>query len=72
MSLVFDINSVPNVVYGLSTDEKPLSYTTGALFRETDTKKEYIFNGENWGKHVPPMSNSSALPLAIAKKMKKI
>lgn len=33
---------------GLSSDEKPLVAETGAIFFETDTKRKYIFDGEQW------------------------
>ena len=36
------------VAYGLSTDTKPASRTTGSLFIETDTDNTYISDGVDW------------------------
>ena len=33
---------------GLSSDAKPDKAEAGAVFFETDTKKEFIFSGESW------------------------
>ena len=34
--------------FGLSTDTKPASAMIGATFLETDTEKQFIFDGEDW------------------------
>jgi len=37
-----------NRLTGLSTDTKPTTVATNSVFTETDTKKDYIFNGSAW------------------------
>lgn len=38
-----------NVKYmGLSTEDKPVDVVNGAIFIETDTECEFIFNSEKW------------------------
>jgi hypothetical protein len=37
-----------NRLSGLSTDTKPTTVVTNSKFTETDTNKEYLFNGTIW------------------------
>jgi hypothetical protein len=36
----------PMLLFGLSTDEKPLDVLNGSMFVEMDTSKYYFFSGE--------------------------
>lgn len=37
----------PSEIYGLSGDEKPADVLNASVFYEMDTKKMYLFDGEN-------------------------
>lgn len=39
---------VGNKISGLSTDTKPTTVPIGTVFYETDTAKEYVFDGTSW------------------------
>jgi hypothetical protein len=34
--------------YGLSTDTKPSNVMVGSTFTETDTQKEFVYDGADW------------------------
>ena len=37
-----------NIISGLSSDTKPTLVQTNALFVETNTQSEFLFNGSSW------------------------
>lgn len=37
----------PSEMYGLGSDEKPVDVANASVFYEMDTKKVYLFDGEN-------------------------